>query len=96
MAFVFFRNPEQARIAFQNVQCSIGRAAINDDMLDVRIILCSYTVERRFDRVNTVEARSDDCDLWSFCCHEIVMRLNERKPKPAPVPSGLAGSAQAG
>ena len=62
MTFVRFRNPFQVRVLFENVNGAIGRAAIDDQMFPLALLLHANTLNRFTDRMNAVETGSDDRD----------------------------------
>ena len=62
MALVFFGNPFDAWIVFDDIGGGIGRAAINDEVFNVRIILIGHAFEGGVDSMGGVEARGDNGD----------------------------------
>src|SRR6266581_148910 len=64
MAFVRLRDPFHSRIAPEDFQRAVGRAAVHDDMLRQRVALPRHTLERGSNRMNAVEAGRDDRNFY--------------------------------
>ncbi len=50
-------------IFMDNIQCPIRRSSIDDDILDIRIVLCYYTPDRLLEMRFPVEDDSNDADF---------------------------------
>src|SRR6266853_2517602 len=64
MAFVRLRDPLHSRMAPEDFQRAVGRAAVHDDMPHQRVALPSHTLERGSNRMNAVEAGRDDRNFY--------------------------------
>ena len=65
LSAIFFADPGQfARVLGDNGRCFVGRAAIHDDIFDLRIILAENALDRCADKLALVIRRRDDAYEW--------------------------------